>query len=410
MPGDEAGQPREAMPLVDFQTYMDQDRKLRKEADDKIFAARVDADERAQADNLIKRIPPCDGATPQGVRDWLKEIQLTTPYSARTVYIAAQSATGSLRSNIEFYLKGVQDRNAVTWDQLNTYIETAFLNKHEQDRLKAAVKNCVQGAYENTAAYGRRFREAVTMAYTNPDANEDRMETILHAYVNGLSDAHLADKVYKKDPKTFTRAMQYVEDKEAHEFRSALFIQRRHQPQVEERHEEPMDISALGAAAKPIPRSNFTQAPAPNAPGPRQSGDARQDRFERQLAGLQGKFTEFMSMYMQDRAAGQPQQVTGPGQQQLSMPQNSHPPHNHGQPQPQNNGQQRSNRHRRNRHSQNAQPPPPPAQFNQYLDSGTPVCNFCHKVGHQESQCRKKQRQMAQQAHQAQNPPHFQGN
>ena len=62
-------EPRPAMPLVDFQTHMDQQRKLREDADKKIYDARVDADERAQADNLIKRIPPCDGATPKGVRD-----------------------------------------------------------------------------------------------------------------------------------------------------------------------------------------------------------------------------------------------------------------------------------------------------------------------------------------------------
>ena len=114
--------------------------------------------------------------------------------------------------------------------------------------------------------------------------------------------------------------MQYVEDKEAHEFRSALFIHRRHQPQVEERLEEPMDISALGAAAKPAPRSNFPQAPTPSAPGPSQSRDARHDRFERQLAGLQGEFTKLVSLYMQDRTANQQQPMTAPNQQQLSAP------------------------------------------------------------------------------------------
>ena len=158
--------------------------------------------------------------------------------------------------------------------------------------------------------------------------------------------------------------MQYVEDKEAHEFRSALFIHRRHQPQVEERHEEPMDISALGAAAKPVPRSKFPQAPAPSAPGPSQNRDVRQDRFERQLAGLQGEFTKFMAVYMQDRALQQqqlsgaiPQQLSMPSQQLMSMPsqqlmpQTQQPAHN--------NGQQRSNRQRRNRPNQNAQPPLP---------------------------------------------------
>ena len=62
-PPGEDEEPRPAMPLVDFQKYMDQQRRLREESDQKLYDARVDADERAQADNLIRRISPCDGAT-----------------------------------------------------------------------------------------------------------------------------------------------------------------------------------------------------------------------------------------------------------------------------------------------------------------------------------------------------------
>ena len=111
-----------------------------------------------------------------------KRNQLTTPYSNCTVYIAAQSTTGTLRRDTEFFLQTQANRDVVTWAQLHANVDKAFLNKHEQDRLKAEVKNCKQGAYENTAAYGRRFREAVTMAYTDPEGNEDRKEIILHAY------------------------------------------------------------------------------------------------------------------------------------------------------------------------------------------------------------------------------------
>ena len=49
-PPGEDEEPRPAMPL-------------REESDQKLYDARVDADERAQADNLIRRISPCDGAT-----------------------------------------------------------------------------------------------------------------------------------------------------------------------------------------------------------------------------------------------------------------------------------------------------------------------------------------------------------
>ena len=73
MPGNDELPQNGGVPLINFQDYMKQERDLREEADKKLYDARVEADERAQADNSMKRVPPCDGATPQGVRDWLKE-------------------------------------------------------------------------------------------------------------------------------------------------------------------------------------------------------------------------------------------------------------------------------------------------------------------------------------------------
>ena len=103
MPGNDELPQNGGVPLINFQDYMKQERDLREEADKKLYDARVEADEHAQADNSIKHVPPRDGTTPQGVRDWLKEIQHTTPYSKHTVYITAQSATGTLCRDIEFF-------------------------------------------------------------------------------------------------------------------------------------------------------------------------------------------------------------------------------------------------------------------------------------------------------------------
>ena len=106
-------------------------------------------------------------------------------------------------------MKSQVDRANVSWDTLRAHIQRSFLNEHKEDRLKTEVHNCHQGAYENTASYGRRFKEAALLGYPVPATgdNQDRRDTLCKAYLNGLRDVILADKILRKKPPTYMAAM-----------------------------------------------------------------------------------------------------------------------------------------------------------------------------------------------------------
>ena len=78
--------------------------------------------ERQKAEDLAKRITKCNGATTRAVREWIREVELTIPYTDRTVYVALQSVEGELRRELERYLNDeAEDREAVTWNDLRKH-------------------------------------------------------------------------------------------------------------------------------------------------------------------------------------------------------------------------------------------------------------------------------------------------
>ena len=90
--------------MLTFKQYMIQEKTNRDEAEKKRLGARKETEARQQAEAQIRRVPPCVGATPHAVREWIREVQLTIPYSHWTIHIAAHSAKGALRREIEFFL------------------------------------------------------------------------------------------------------------------------------------------------------------------------------------------------------------------------------------------------------------------------------------------------------------------
>ncbi len=56
---------------------------------------------RQKAESQAKRVPACDGVTTKAVREWLREIGFTIPYSVETVYITARTAEEPLQREIE---------------------------------------------------------------------------------------------------------------------------------------------------------------------------------------------------------------------------------------------------------------------------------------------------------------------
>ena len=70
--------------------------------------------DRQVALDLAANIVKCEGHTPTAVREWLKAVDLTIPYSTLTTLIAGLTAQGSLKEEIEHFLDRHARSNAVT--------------------------------------------------------------------------------------------------------------------------------------------------------------------------------------------------------------------------------------------------------------------------------------------------------
>lgn len=352
------GQQQAPMMAVDFQTYMNMEKKERQEANTANQNSRRETEERQKAEAQIKRVPKCDGATTHAVRDWLREVDLTIPYSGCTVYIAAQSATGPLRREIEHFLNRQPDRNRVLWAQVRKHVQDAFLSPLEADRLRDEVEALTQGAYEASAAFGRRFREAADLAYPedpqNP-RNQDQKRILLKSYLRGLLDKEVVSRVINEaNPDTFEEAMDWVVKFEADAYRrhQALGSVNVFQSHPVERHEEPMEVNAM--YKPPIPPTNHTDPVMA-----REMSDVK-----RQMSGLAEQFTKLMATFLKDREERSAQDTT-------PLPRSHRP-------------RASNNSSARRAHTG-------------YAESGSPICNFCGRAGHVYKQCRKRQRQMDRQ-------------
>lgn len=306
--------------------------------------------DRTIATELARRITPCDGSNPRAVRDWLLEVEMSMPYTEQTILVAAQSAQGSLKRQLEHFLNSQYDRDEVSWETLKEHLQTTFLSAHEDDRLRFEVERIKQGAYESTTAFTQRFRELADQAYP-PAAtfsgaplarHQDQERILLRAFIRGLRDRHIVERLIKEgEPKTYKEATTLVVKYEAHDYALKLALDEAHFI----REEEPMEVGAVATT--------------------RESADSvakKVDNMERQVQGLTQQFTKLMATI---KAAATP----------LSRP--------------------RDQQHGQSSHGSDDSRP------NRYADNGAPICNFCENVGHMERFCRKKR--AAQHRHRQQN-------
>ena len=149
--------------------------------------------EKHEAQAQAKRVAGCDGSTTRRLRQWFRDVELTIPYTKRTLFVAAQTAEGALRVELERFLDTAEDRRTVEWNVLKTHLTTTFLSKHEADRMRDEIEKVQQGAYETTAAYGRRFREAADLGYPKDNRNVDQQCTMLGAYLRGMRDRKVVE-------------------------------------------------------------------------------------------------------------------------------------------------------------------------------------------------------------------------
>ena len=112
---------------------------------------------------------------------------------------------------LERHLAAQDNRNNVTWDDLRKHLTETFLSKHEVDRLRDEVEKVSQGSYETTAVYGRRFREAADLGYPRDSRNVDQQRTMLGAYLLGLRDRKLVERLVREGrPTDYIDAMKYI--------------------------------------------------------------------------------------------------------------------------------------------------------------------------------------------------------
>ena len=102
----------------------------------------------------------CDGTSTAGVRTWFKEIELAGAEAGteHIIEIAARSAAGSLRGELERYIKKrltapttLNSRFEVPWAEVKAHLRGAFLHVDEDSALRDEVEKTRQSAYEPEA-------------------------------------------------------------------------------------------------------------------------------------------------------------------------------------------------------------------------------------------------------------------
>jgi hypothetical protein len=356
-----AQNPVQAVRFVDFATYLQQDEATQqnrsqesKQQHQDRMNAHMETMERQQAESQARRVPQCDGTDPAAVREWMREVELTIPYTNRTNHVAAYSATGRLRRHLERFLSQQPDRNAVPWATLAKFLSATFLSPHEEDQLRNELNTLRRGPYETHTAFGMRFAELADLAYPaqtpspqNPSVmiripDQDRI--LMDAYTAGLNDDDLVTRLLEEaHPATYEAAMFHVTQFESDRYRINMAKTR---TQAIQRIEEPMEIGAIQGTANASAIAN----------------DPTIVNMDRKIAGLADQFTKmmaFMEKQQSQQSHNRPRQSPRPSQPRRSQ-----------------------------------RPPAAPAQQTTYTftQEGRPICNYCAKIGHIAKECRSRMR------------------
>ena len=179
---------------------------------------------------LVRQTSPCDDTSTAGVRTWFKEIELAGA-EAGTEHIneiAARSAAGSLRGELERYIK----KRLTAPTALNSHVD-------EDSALRDEVEKTRQSAYEPEASFSRRFGEVADAAYPTDARNEDQNRMLIRAFARGLRSDELARKLVEEgNPTSLENAFETLAGYSARKDAYARLS----------RHEEPMEVAPVNPA------------------------------------------------------------------------------------------------------------------------------------------------------------------
>ena len=202
---------------------------------------------------LLKQTPFSDGSTDVSTRIWLDDIDLAFNRVGDNsiINIVTSSITGSLRKEIELYIREFMTANRVAreevpWPNIREHVKY-FLNVDEAAALRDSVDHLHQSSFESEASFTLKFRDLAQKAYPVP-RNVDQSRILVKAYARGLRSTGMAVKMIEQaNPQTLPQAMTWVAGfSERSDAVSRLGL--RHET---ERDEIPMDISAVHPTMPP---------------------------------------------------------------------------------------------------------------------------------------------------------------
>ena len=309
-----------------------------------------------EADTWARDIAKCDGKSAASIRTWIEEVAQALNHTDAVARLAVRTTTGPLRKDLECYM-GSGDRSRFTWDDIKRYVVRNFMSDQDKEELRAEVEVMCQKVYETTKDYGRRYRDAVDLAYPlsvlSPQ-NDIADRYILGGYVRGLLDRKLAERLVRKGlPDTLHDTIKEVAKMEDAEkgvksmFKVPGPLPQTQAPPPPARQEEPMEIDALAG-----PQASNA------APSPLEKEVAN---MKRQMTGITGQLTQLLAAFTNAHIAPQPQAQAAPSASRA--------------PRPQHHRQPAANR--------------PPTNF-EFSEDGRPICAYCQKKGHLRRECRKR--------------------
>lgn len=337
-----------------IQTVVDEAGRIR-DAINNRATERVD---RQQTEAIIqrqsKRIRPCDGSTPSAVREYVADIEMAAPYVQNNDQalnrIVADTAQGSLKRTYERFMDAQANRDAVTWQQVRTHLQAAFLSADEQEHLRTALDRVQQTDYERNAAYNRRFQEAADDAYpvAGRNAAEDRI--VLTTYIKGLRDRQIVQRlVQEARPQNIQQAVTAVEQFTADAERLTRY-----------------------GWTDPVP-SNQTEPMEVNEVAPRDAGlKEAVVELTRQMAGVQKQISKLNAAQLAVSSPNNSTKHSDEANQLLSTVRDTLAQVN-----------SRQNGHSVSRSDAYGSRPG--------FQNGRPICYACGQVGHVRRECRNRQ-------------------
>ena len=299
---------------------------------------------------LLKQTSFSDGSTDVSTRIWLDDIDLAFNRVGDNsiINIVTSSITGSLRKEIELYIREFMTANRVAreevpWPNIREHVVKSFLNVDEAAALRDSVDHLHQSSFESEASFTRKFRDLAQKAYPVP-RNVDQSRILVKAYARGLRSTGMAVKMIEQaNPQTLPQAMTWVAGfSERSDAVSRLGL--RHET---ERDEIPMEISAVHPTMPPAAISG------PLSP---------QETATQMLGKLLRSQDKIMSKISKLEAA----QTFGPGASNYSI----------GGPD--------------KRQSRPKQPPQSENALPNWSQDGRPLCFGCRRYGHLKRHCREQ--------------------